>query len=132
MDSISVATPAQAFRLLNQLSARCLAFASTFLSSLLQMVDEKKCCVRSCPRRAMSPRAKYCWECFLSNAYRSGLKSGEGIPGNAGNANARGKRGNVGNAGARSKRGNIGNAGARGKKGNFGKCQRAWQKGKYG
>ena len=57
----------------------------------------------------MSPRAKYCWECFLSNASRSGFKSGGGIPGNAGNANARGKRGNAGNAGARGKKGNMGN-----------------------
>ena len=33
----------------------------------------------------------------MSNSSCSGLKSGGGIPGNAGNANARGKKGNIGN-----------------------------------
>ena len=68
-------------------------------------MDEKKCCVRSCPRSAMSRRAQYCWECFLSNASRSGFKSGGGVLGNAG---GHGQKGNVGNANARGKKGNIG------------------------
>ena len=57
-----------------------------------------KCGVRRCPRSAMSRRAKYCRECFLSNASRSGLKSGGGVLGNAG---GHGQKGNAGYANGR-------------------------------
>ena len=89
-------------------------------------MDEKKCCVRSCPWSAMSRRAQYCWECFLSNASRSGLKSGGGVLGNAGG------HGQKGNAGGHGKKGNAGNASAHGRKGNIGNVHKGITKEKAG
>ena len=65
-------------------------------------LDDTKCCVRSCPRSAMSRRAKYCRDCFLSKASRSGLKSGGAVCGNAG---GHGQKGNAGNINTRGKKG---------------------------
>ena len=63
-----------------------------------------------CPRKPVSPRAKYCKQCFVKKAAASGQKG-------SGNTAARGVKGNKGNAaGAPGNKGNA--AGAPGNKGN--------------
>ena len=66
-----------------------------------------------CGEVAVSPRAKFCLECFQSKAASSGRKS-------RGNASASGKIGNAANARGSGSTGNDGNASARGKTGNAG------------